>query len=121
MKFQDRERFTRDDVESAIKRGDPGELPFVPITVVMASNDPAYAQEVCLRLSTHADPKVRGNAVMSFGHIARQFRLLDERAVRPVIEAALRDEDEYVRTVAKSAADEIHQFLHWSIEGHVYG
>jgi hypothetical protein len=121
MKFQDREQFSNDDVEAAIARGDPGELPFVPLTVAMASKDPLFAQEVCLRLSAHADAKVRGNAVMSFGHIARHFRVLDERTVKPVVESALLDPDGYVRMAAKSAADEIHQFLHWTIEGHVYG
>jgi hypothetical protein len=121
MKFQDREQFTNDDVEAAIIRDDPGELPFVPLTVAMASDDPAFAQEVCLRLFAHADAQVRGNAVISLGHLARRFRALDEKQVRPAVESALLDADEYVRTVAKSAADEIHQFLHWNIEGHIYG
>jgi hypothetical protein len=46
--------------------------------------------------------------------------MLDEQAVKPIIESALLDSDEYVRVSAKSAADEIHQFLHWNIQGHVY-
>jgi hypothetical protein len=64
---------------------------------------------------------VRGNALASLGHLARRFRSLDEQAVKPVIEAALGDTDEYVRVHAQSAADEIHQFLHWNIQGHKYG
>jgi hypothetical protein len=47
--------------------------------------------------------------------------MLTEHVVKPVIEAALADSDEYVRTHAKAAADEIHQFLHWTIRGHVFG
>jgi HEAT repeat protein len=89
--------------------------------VALACPDQTAAQDVCLRLSRHAHNKVRGNAVMSLGYLGRRFRRLDEQAVKPLIESALRDADEYVRTRAKSAADEIHQFLGWSIAGHVYG
>ena len=74
-----------------------------------------------MRLSTHDHHNVRGNAVLSFEHLARRFRKLDERTVRPLIESALNDPREYVRVLAKSAADEIHQFLGWEIAGHIYG
>jgi len=121
LKFQDLEQFTNADVEAAIKRNDPEELQLVPVTVALSSSDQPFAQEICIRLASHAHSKVRGNAVMSLGHIARRFRALDEHTVKPLIEAALIDADEYVRTHAKAAADEIHQFLHWTIRGHEYG
>ena len=121
MKFQDRERFTHKDVEAAIIRNDPAELQLVPVTVALISSDPSFAQEVCIKLAAHENNKVRGNAIMSLGHIARRFRRLNEHEVKPIIEAALQDGDDYVRMLAKSAADEIHQFLGWPIAGHVYG
>jgi hypothetical protein len=121
IRFQDLARFTRDDVEAAIARNDPDELQFVPITVALSSPELALAQEVCLKLCTHDHLKVRGNAIMSLGHLARRFRSLDEDKVRPLLESALNDKDEYVKMLAKSAADEIHQFLHWQIKGHIYG
>jgi len=121
MRFDDLERFTNSDVEAAIRRNDPVELQLVPVTVALISSDPSFAQYVCLQLSNHENSKVRGNAIMSLGHIARRFRRLNEQEVKPVIESALTDTDEYVRSLAKSAADEIHQFLGWSIAGHLYG
>jgi hypothetical protein len=121
IRFQDLARFTRDDVDAAITRNDPDELQFVPITVALSSSELALAQEVCLKLCTHEHHKVRGNAVMSLGHLARRFRALDEDKVRPILELALNDKDEYVKMLAKSAADEIHQFLHWQLSGHIYG
>jgi len=121
VRFQDLERFTSDDVHAAITRNDPDELQFVSITVALSVSDSALAQEVCLRLSKHEHHKVRGNAVMSLGHLARRFRELDEDKVRPILESALHDQDEYVKMLAKSAADEIQQFLHWQIAGYVYG
>lgn len=120
-KFQDLESFTVSDVQAAIQRNDTDELQFVPITVALALPDAEAAQLVCIGLCGHPDGRVRGNAVMSLGHIARRFRTLEEQTVKPLIEAALSDRDEYVRVNAKSAADEIHQFLHWTIAGHVYG
>ncbi len=121
IKFQDLESFDIKDVDAAISRNDADELQLVPVTVAISFSDRSYAEEVCLRLSLHSDSKVRGNAVMSLGHLARRFRKLDEETVKPVIESALRDPDEYVRVHAKSAADEIHQFLCWNIAGHIYG
>jgi hypothetical protein len=121
IRFQDLASFTSDDVNAAIARNDPDELPFVPIMVALSAPELAQAQEVCLKLCAHEHHKVRGNAVMSLGHLARRFRALDEDKVRPVLESALDDKDEYVKMLAKSAADEIHQFLYWRISGHRYG
>ena len=120
-RFQDLASFTSDDVDAAITRNDPDELQLVSITIALSTSELTMAQEVCLRLSTHRHHKVRGNAVMSLGHLARRFRALDEDKVKPILELALNDQDEYVKMLAKSAADEIQQFLHWQIAGHVYG
>ena len=55
-----------------------------------------------------------GNAIPGFGHIARIHGLLNESTVKPVIEAALRDESEYVRGQANSAANDVAFFLNES-------
>ncbi len=102
-------------------RDDPGELQLVPITIALVCPDCFAAQAVCIKLSSHGLNKVRAHALMSLGHLARRFRALDEKTVKPIIEQALGDRDDYVRSHARSAADEIHQFLHWQIAGHVYG
>lgn len=120
-RFQDLASFTAADVDAAIGRNDLAELALVPITVALLAQDLAMATDICCRLAVHEDPAVRGNAIASLGHLARRFRVLDERRVRPLLEAGLRDPDAYVRSNAKSAADEAHQFLHWTIAGHVYG
>ncbi len=120
IKFQDLEQITTDDIVAALKRQDPQELSLVSITVALLSQDRLVAQDVCINLCDPAyDNNVRGNAVMSLGHLARRFRSLDEKTVKPIIESALRDEDAYVRIHAKAAADEIHQFLGWHFAGHV--
>jgi HEAT repeat protein len=120
-RFQDLATFTLDDVRAAIARNSPDELPLVPLTVAMISADLAPALEVLIELAGAENALVRGNALISLGHLARRFRALDEARVRPLIETGLADPDASVRALAKSAADEIHQFLHWTFAGHVYG
>ncbi len=119
--FQDLSSFTADDIRAAIDRNDPAELPLVPVTVALLSPALGPAMSVCIELASHENASVRGNALISLGHLARRFRSLQEEAVRPLIEAGLRDADAGVRALAKSAADEVHQFLHWNISGHTYG
>ncbi len=119
--FQDLEQFSKDDVTEAIERNDPDELQLVSITLALSCQDQRLDEETCIMLTAHAHSKVRAHAVMSLGYLARRFRRLDEHRVKPIIEAALVDSDEYIRAHAKAAADEICQFLHWDIRGHVYG
>jgi hypothetical protein len=121
MKFQDLDIIAPKDVNLALLRNDPGELQFVSITIALADLDFNFTQSVCIQLCSHEDGHVRGNALVSLGHLARRYRRLDEQTVKPILEAALQNPEEYVRVSAKSAADEIHQFLHWPIQGHVYG
>jgi HEAT repeat protein len=120
-KLQDLNIITENDVNAALLRNDPEELQIASLTLALSDLDSNFTQAVCIRLCSSENNKVRGNALVSLGHLARRFRHLEEQAVRPIIEAALQDADGYVRMSAKSAADEIHQFLHWQILGHQYG
>jgi len=120
-KFQDLNTITENDVNAAFLRNDAEELQFVSLTLALSDLDFNVIQAACIRLCSSDQSKVRGNALVSLGHLARRFRMLDELTVKPFIESALQDADEDVRMSAKSAADEIHQFLHWQITGHRYG
>jgi hypothetical protein len=120
-KFQDLDTITIKEVNAALLRDDPHELELVSITIALSELDFNFTQSICIRLSSSSYSKVRGNALVSLGHLARRYLMLDEQSVKPSLEAALIDSDKYVRDSAKSAADEIHQFLHWDIKGHSYG
>src|SRR5690606_1288821 len=54
------------------------DLLYVPIVISMDPPDCQWAQGICIRLAAHADPTVRGNAILGFGHLARTCRKLDE-------------------------------------------
>jgi hypothetical protein len=117
MSFPFPDGWTTADIEGAIARDEPDELLHVPILVSLDPPDCAWAQEICIRLAAHPHVTVRGNAVLAFGHLARTCGALDEARVRPLIESALIDPDDYVRGQAHAAADDVAHFLGWRIGG----
>src|ERR1041384_2894882 len=113
LKYEEIAEWTRDVVERALRDDDPDALLRAVVAVAMHDADWRYAQDLCVRLSSHPHFNVRGNAVLGFGHIARVHRQLDRALVQPIIQAALRDENEYIRGQADCAMDDTASFLDW--------
>lgn len=86
------------------------------IAVALHDRDFSYAQDLCLRLASHSNLNVRGNALQAMGHLIRLHKQLDERSVRPLIAASLRDPSEYVRSQAEEVRDESARVLGWKWE-----
>lgn len=84
----------------------------------LALNSPALAPalEVSLAAAQVSDPLVRGNALLSFGHLARRFGQLPREPVYDLVARGLVDADGHVRGQADAAADDLEQFLGWHIE-----
>ena len=108
--------WSRATVEAALLADDPELLLQAVVAVSMYEEDQRYAEELCVRLARHPHFNVRGNAVLGFGHIARVHRRLEKKIVQPIIAAALKDQDEYVRGQAHSAKDDTEHFLRWRYE-----
>lgn len=108
-----RDGWTMAQVEAVIAKADPNELLYIPIVVSMDPPDAAWSESICLSLVGHEDSRVRANAILGFGHLARTTGKLNEGQVRPIIAAALLDTDEGVRGHADSAASDIRHFLGW--------
>jgi hypothetical protein len=104
------------DVEAVLDRGDPSQLLYAPITVSLNPPDCVWAQAICVRLARHPDPNVRGNAICGFGHLARTCGSLDESIVRPLVEAALCDTEQYVYGHAQDAVADLTHHLGWRFE-----
>ncbi len=105
---------SRDEMDAALRRDDPDELGIAVLSAAHYSNDPAWAESLCARLARHPHDQVRGNAILGFAHLARIHRLLTERTVRPLVDAALADPSGYVRGQAESTADDLGMFLGWN-------
>lgn len=104
---------SRDEVADAVRRGDPEELLYAVLSVALHDNEPEFAESFCVEYSVHPHPNVRGNSVLGFGHIARIHGKLNIGKVKPIIIAALSDEDEYVRGQADNAKEDTEFFLKW--------
>lgn len=115
MRYEPIPVFTRSEVETAIDRDDPRELSLAVLSAALHSQEPGWAQQICLCLSRHANNTVRGNAILGFGHIARIHRTLDRDKVVPALTRALSDPDEYVRGHARDAVDDVKHYLNWQI------
>ena len=115
MRYEAVEPRSKEEVESAISRNTADELSYAVVSAALYSEDPIWAESICLRLAKHGHSNVRGNAILGFGHIARIHQRLDEQRVKPLLEAALREESVYVRGQADAAADDIEFFLQWKI------
>src|SRR5262245_19042840 len=111
MKYVEPKLFTKDEVARLIESDDLEELHVVPISVSLYSDDLPWAQDICIRFSSHSRGWVRGNAVLGFGHLARRFRHLDLARVLPIIKRSLCDADVSVCGQALSAADDLEHFL----------
>jgi len=105
-----------EDVEQAMRADDIEALLVAVLGVSMHVDDWSYAQDLCVRLSSHPHFNVRGNAVLGFAHIARVHRRLDRAVVQPIIQRALHDADDYVRGHADSAVDDTVIYLKWSYD-----
>jgi hypothetical protein len=112
-----RDGWTQADVEAVLARGDASQLLYVPIVVALDPPGRVWAEQVCLRLASHPNPSVRGNALKGLGHLARIFRSLNRSLVEPVMEAGLLDPDQEVRGKAGDAAGDIEWFLGWIFRG----
>ena len=105
--------WSHEAVEQALQANDSEVLLQAVVGIAMYDADWQYAQDLCVRLSSHSHFNVRGNAVLGFGHIARVHGRLDRALVQPIIVAALQDPDEYVRGHGHDAIDDTSHFLGW--------
>jgi len=115
-KYNEIPQLSSDEILDAITRDDPDELRYVVLSAALYNDDRTFAEGICLRLARHADPMVRGNSILGFGHLARGFRRLSDSA-KAVIEAGLKDPSEYVRGQSWAAADDVEHFLGWRVSG----
>jgi hypothetical protein len=111
MQNQFKNGWSIEEIEEVVQRNIPEELLYVPIWVTMDPPDCEWAQNICIRLSSHENFNVRGNAILGFGHLARTCAKLNKEEVKLIIARALKDEHEYVRGHAYNAADDIEMFL----------
>jgi hypothetical protein len=116
MKYEQVPPLSQREIEIAVASDDRDRLPIAVLSAALFCPDREWAESICLQFATHTDPVVQGNAILGFGHIARRHRKLSKEMVKPLIENALVDPEEYVRGHADSAAVDVETFLKWQCQ-----
>ena len=110
MKYDAIPELSREQIEAVVKRNHAEELLVAVLAASLHSEGPVWAEGLCVSLAANPDPRVRGNAVLGLGHIARLHRVLTSQS-RAIVEASLVDPSELVRGQADAARDDLRQSL----------
>lgn len=100
---------------AAIESGDHDLASEYVTGISLSGANLADGVQACVVSAGSVNDKLRGNAILGFGHLARRFGELDRALVEPLVAAGLRDPSGYVRSHAESAADDLSHFLGWHI------
>lgn len=99
------------DINRVIREDVPENVSMAVLSAALNSGDGIWAEKVCYKLVNHLDPNVRGNALLSIGHIARVHGTLDRKRALSTLKAALNDDHEFVRAHADDALDDVRHFM----------
>ncbi len=113
MKYELIKHYSLAKIQKAVNENDTDKLLLMVLSVALYSDDYEYAGNFCVQFSNHEHFNVRGNAIQSFGNIARIHGKLNEEKIKPIIKKALRDKNEVVRGNAIDAKDDAKTFLKW--------
>ena len=108
--FQQPEYQGQQALLDAINRNDTALLPSMIIATVLYEDDFDFARTACIRLCSHDNETIRGNAILGFGHLARLFGRQGEQEIA-LVKRALHDPSAYVRGQANAAAGDLKHFL----------
>jgi hypothetical protein len=116
VRYEPIPKWTASEIEAILVQNRPDEVCLAALSAALYADDSLWAEAICLRLAQHPNAAVRGNAILGFGHIARLHQHLTRTLTQPVIERALQDENNYVRSQAENAADDVNVFLKWELK-----
>ena len=105
--------FTKAEMEKAIAEDDIEKLIFVSLFASLYYEDRNFAEQTCIKLANHSNSNVRAMAIEGFEHLARIDGKLNKDIIKPIIEKALKDEDEFVRGTAEETKDATKQYFKW--------
>ena len=104
--------WSTEQVDEILARANADELLYVPIAVSM--NAEAFgaqkAEDICVELSKHADPRVRANAIKGLGHLARITGQFSREDSIKCVQAGITDPDDLVRSYAQDTSSDIYMF-----------
>lgn len=109
-----RKQYTHDLAMQIVKNGSNEEKSELAIALGFDCMDYGFAQSMCIELLKMEDEIIRGNAVIGLAHIARRFKKLDKRIVKPYLLRELR-ENVGCRDLIVESINDINMYLDWNI------
>lgn len=86
----------KEAVNNIMLKNDANELSLLSISTALNCTDLDWAEHICIKLSMHENNQVRGNAILSFGHLARIFGVLNDPRIIDIVKQGLCSENKYV-------------------------
>jgi hypothetical protein len=90
------------------------EMILLPLSVGEYHSNWKFAQDLCVKISSHEDERVRANAVLGFAYIARTKGILEKHIVKPIVLKELNENKEYQWRII-DAINDINLFMKWNI------
>jgi hypothetical protein len=115
--YEEPKATTEGEVLDAIARDDVERLLMIPIELGFHHENWRFIQDIGVKLSGHADPRVRANALFGIEYAARFRGRLEKNIVKPVLLRALRDNDPQVSERARETIEEVNHLMGWNIAG----
>src|ERR1035438_1062074 len=100
-----------------IAQDDVERLRHLPIDLGFNHENWCFIQDVCVRLSSHKDTRIRASALMGLSYAARFRGQLEKNVVKPVLLRGLRDPEQLVAQEAAEAIGDINKLMGWRIGG----
>ena len=111
MKFESLDVITHEHAESLEREGDAVALSRAVLSLALSDGDVEWTTTFLLKLATHENANVRGNALLGLGHLTRRFKALPQaESVARALQAGLVDQDAFVRGQADAAVDDVEKF-----------
>lgn len=114
LTYKPLDKLTDEEIQAVLNSDDIAKLIRLPLSVGMNHHDWKFAQDLCIKLSTHSDLRVRANALTGLEYIARTKGKLEKHLVKPILLNALRDE-KWEQLGISSVIKKINFFLNWKV------
>lgn len=115
--YEEPQPITEKEVFEAIANDDVEKLMMIPIELGFHHDNWRFIQDISVRLSEHADFRVRANALFGIEYAARFKGKVEKNIVKPVLLRALKDPNQEVSERAEDTIAEVNHLMGWSIGG----
>ncbi len=112
--YQPLDNFSEEEINSILNSDNLVDLIRLPISVGMNHCSWKLAQDVCIKLSSHSEWRVRANSLTGLEYIARTKGKLEKHLVKPILLNALKAED-WEKLDIVFVTKRINQYLNWKI------